>query len=622
MSPSYSRPPRRALLAVLLSFLLLGSFLPAQAYPDGPWLVPGKPYARTSQWVSGHSITIGDLADPHIYSENGTYYAYGTNGGGRNVPLVTSTDLKNWTTNQHYRPPATSPDGRPVLNASDPWYNDTLALPGSWAQRNSSCNTAVSGCYEIWAPSVEKTEDGTYLMAYAARAASTTAGIDRWCIGLATAKKPTGPFFDTSSTPFVCSDDPAGAIDPDLYKDQDGSLYLYWKNEGNAALHTKTNLWVRELDEDGSSWAEGSQAQSLLATSVMSKAGYPDAQTWEETLIENPSMVYWQGAYYLFYSANQYSTLDYRTGYARCQSATGPCQRIAHTPLLSTDPTWSLGGPGGSNAFIDQQGRLRLASAAWRPDRAGYDTRWNQGANACQTIERFFYKETACTSNQRFLHISTLEAFGPAQLLAAPKKSEFAWTAQQKTPSPISFKDITSSTQFYPEMMWLAHTGVSLGYPDATYRPGQPIERAAMAAFLYRLAGSPAYTPPAQSPWSDVPSDHPFYREIMWMRSVGISSGYPDGSFRPHEEVSREAMAAFMYRAAGSPATGAWSDFRDTGSSQFQREIGWLRQQGISTGYSDGSFRPQDSVGRDAMAAFMYRLTQVGPLYAAPRPAA
>ncbi|WP_326503925.1 family 43 glycosylhydrolase [Rothia nasimurium] len=598
----------------------------AHAYPDGPWFVADKPYVSTSQWVPGHNITIGDLADPNVFLENGTYYAYGTNGGGRNVPLIVSKDLKNWKTNQRYTVPKTSPDGRPVLNAGDSWYNDTLALPGSWALRQNGCNTAQSGCYEIWAPSVEKAANGKYIMAYAARTQSTLAGVDRWCIGLAQADKPTGPFFDTSRTPFVCSDDPAGAIDPDLYKDNNGKLYLYWKNEGNAAQATKTKIWVRELNNTGTAWAPNTSPQSLLETSVMKKAGSRDTQTWEETLIENPSMVSWQGKYYLFYSASQYSTLDYRTGYAECSSATGPCKRVSHTPLLQTDARWSLGGPGGSNAFLDSSGQLRLATAAWRPERAGYDTRWNSGLNACRTIERFFETSTACTSNQRFLHIGTVQKFGPAGLLALPKKSEFAWTASQKYPAPISFIDYSPRDAFYNETNWLAHTGVTRGWDTPRgpeYRPANQITRGEMAAFMYRLAGSPAYTPPARSPFWDVQPSHVFYKEIMWLYSVRVTTGFlEDGSFRPADSVTREQMAAFMYRLAGSPTNTANGSFTDMSQTRFPGEVAWLKQQGISTGYSDGTYRPLNQVRRDEMAAFMYRLTQRGPLMAKPWPGA
>lgn len=620
---SPARTFRRWLIAVLTGVLTLLTAAPAaNAYPDGPWIVPNKPYVTTGQWVPGNNITIGDLADPNVYAENGTYYAYGTTGGGRNVPLITSKDLKNWTTNQRYTPPKTSPDGRQVLNAGDYYYNDALALPGKWAMRQGSCNTSVSGCYDIWAPSVEKAANGKYVMAYAARTTSTVNGVNRFCIGLAQGDKPTGPFFDTSSTPFVCSDDPAGAIDPDLYKDADGKLYLYWKNEGNASKATKTNLWVRELNSSGTGWAAGSTQRSLLETSVMKKTGTWDTQTWEETVIENPSMVQWQGKHYLFYSGSQYSTLDYRTGYAECDSATGPCRRVSHTPVLSNDATWGLGGPGGSNAFVDASGQLRLATAAWRFERAGYETRADGN---CQAEAVFFENSTTCVSNQRFLHIGTLQKFGPNGLLAAPKKSEFAWSASVKQPAPVSFIDFKAGDTFYNETMWLAHTGVTAGWSipaGRQYRPLANVERGAMAAFMYRLAGSPKFTPPAQSPFSDVPTNHVFYKEITWLKSVGITTGYRDGTFRPEDAINRESMAAFMYRAAGSPATNSTSGFPDTRTSEFQKEIAWIKDQSVTRGYGDGTFRPGDPVTRDVMAAFMYRLTQKTPLMAKPWPGA
>jgi hypothetical protein len=71
-----------------------------------------------------------------------------------------------------------------------------------------------------------------------------------------------------------------------------------------------------------------------------------------------------------------------------------------------------------------------------------------------------------------------------------------------------------------------------------------------MAAFLYRLAGSPAFTPPGQASFGDVPRGHPFFREIEWLTATGIASGYSDGRFGPATAVSRQAMAAFLQRFA------------------------------------------------------------------------
>ncbi|MBP2216008.1 hypothetical protein [Arthrobacter sp. CAN_C5] len=79
------------------------------------------------------------------------------------------------------------------------------------------------------------------------------------------------------------------------------------------------------------------------------------------------------------------------------------------------------------------------------------------------------------------------------------------------------FADISDSQQFYTEMMWLANERISTGWTEKdgtrTYRALQPVNRDAMAAFLYRAAGSPAYTPPKVSPFADVSTKQLFYKD-------------------------------------------------------------------------------------------------------------
>jgi lysozyme len=173
-----------------------------------------------------------------------------------------------------------------------------------------------------------------------------------------------------------------------------------------------------------------------------------------------------------------------------------------------------------------------------------------------------------------------------------------------------AFTDVGPDNGFYSQISWMASTGLSTGYPDGTYRPLNSVNRDAMAAFLYRYAGSPAYTPPATSPFTDVATTDPFYKEICWLASTRIATGYPDGTFQPGQPVNRDAMAAFLYRFQGSPAYSppATPQFTDVGlTDQFYKEISWLASTGISTGYPDGTYRPLDPVHRDAMAAFLYR---------------
>ena len=181
---------------------------------------------------------------------------------------------------------------------------------------------------------------------------------------------------------------------------------------------------------------------------------------------------------------------------------------------------------------------------------------------------------------------------------------------QQLDPAPSRFTDVPAENQFYAEINWLAQRRITTGYPDGTFRPGENVERGAMAAFFYRLNGSPQFTPPTKPTFSDVPTNHPFYKEIEWMAARGITTGYGDGTFRPSASVNRDAMAAFFYRYANSPqfAAPAASPFKDVpANSQFYKEIAWLAEQGITKGWDDGTYRPGEPIHRDAMAAFLYR---------------
>ncbi|RKQ35002.1 S8 family serine peptidase [Kocuria tytonis] len=181
-----------------------------------------------------------------------------------------------------------------------------------------------------------------------------------------------------------------------------------------------------------------------------------------------------------------------------------------------------------------------------------------------------------------------------------------------KSQNPL-FTDVPKDHVFYSEISWLAGKGITKGWPDGTFRPNQSVNRDQMAAFLYRMAGSPAYTAPTKSPFKDVPTSHVFYKEISWMSEQGITKGWPDGTFRPTQQINRDQMAAFFYRMAGSPAytAPAKSPFKDVPTSHvFYKEISWMNSQGIAKGWDDGTFRPVQPVKRDQMAAFLYRYDQ------------
>jgi hypothetical protein len=174
------------------------------------------------------------------------------------------------------------------------------------------------------------------------------------------------------------------------------------------------------------------------------------------------------------------------------------------------------------------------------------------------------------------------------------------------------FCDVSPQHQFIDEIMWVADNGIADGYADGTFRPGAAVSRQAMSAFLYRLSGTPPFTPPPTGQtFSDVGRTSPFFAEIEWLDAEGIGTGYGDGGFHPLASVSRQAMSAFMYRTAGSPGYTApvTPAFDDVAVGRpFYLEIHWLADEEISTGYADGGFHPDAPVSRQAMAAFLKRL--------------
>ncbi|MCC5952063.1 MAG: S-layer homology domain-containing protein [Acidimicrobiia bacterium] len=111
-----------------------------------------------------------------------------------------------------------------------------------------------------------------------------------------------------------------------------------------------------------------------------------------------------------------------------------------------------------------------------------------------------------------------------------------------------AFTDVGVDHPFCGEISWLVAEAIAGGFADGSFRPTDAVSRQAAAAFLHRFAGEPE--PPAidNASFTDVPLDHPFSDAIEWAVEVGITTGFPDGTFKPTDSVSRQAMAAFLYR--------------------------------------------------------------------------
>ena len=270
-------------------------------------------------------IIEGDFPDPGALEVNGTYYAYATTNGAENIQGARSTDLVTWER---------LPEPLPTLP--------------NWA----------SG--DTWAPEVVETPSG-FVMFYSARVydAPRSSGDNALCVTHAVSDTPEGPFVDDSAEPLVCPVELGGAIDAFPFRDEDGTLYLIWKNDGNCCGQ-RTEFWAQTLSEDG-----------LTLTGEPTNLGVRDDASWEGRVIEAPSILLHEGTYYLFFSANSYAGADYAVGYATADNVLGPYTDGPENPILATpgEPASDNAlGPGGQSVVADPDGDLWMLYHSWNFD--------------------------------------------------------------------------------------------------------------------------------------------------------------------------------------------------------------------------------------------------------------
>lgn len=145
--------------------------------------------------------------------------------------------------------------------------------------------------------------------------------------------------------------------------------------------------------------------------------------------------------------------------------------------------------------------------------------------------------------------------------------------------------------------------------PQPTPKPDQnqlqKATRGELTAALYVQAGTPEVKLPKTSPWPDVKTTDPNFPAYVWARQKGITFGWSDGKFHAEAGVSNATVAAFAYRAAGSPAVTGTSSYKDvTPGSAFYREILWAQQNKVVLNAS-GVFDAQHMVTRAELATLI-----------------
>ncbi len=202
-------------------------------------------------------------------------------------------------------------------------------------------------------------------------------------------------------------------------------------------------------------------------------------------------------------------------------------------------------------------------------------------------------------------------------------------TAISATPIVVNFVDVPVDNWAHGEIMACAEADIVTGYPDGSYQPRGPVNRAEMAAYISRgLAGGDENVPePAQDPgFTDLDAEHWAYRYIAYAVEQNVVQGYPGGDYQPATIVTRDHMAVYVARAlvapTGEPALADYvpadprnfPDVLNTGYGEDETEAHWAYryveycvENGVVHGYDDGLYHPERDVTRDQMAVYITR---------------
>ena len=169
------------------------------------------------------------------------------------------------------------------------------------------------------------------------------------------------------------------------------------------------------------------------------------------------------------------------------------------------------------------------------------------------------------------------------------------------------FADVANSAYYVDAVEWMLKREVTQGTTDTTFSPNLNCTRAQIVTFLWRAAGSPE--PKGTVSFADVSAGSYYAKAVAWAVENGITGGTGNGLFSPDAACTRAQSAAFLYRAAGSPAVSGSAGFSDVAANAYYAQaVAWAKEHGITDGIGGGLFGSANDCTRAQIAAFLWRL--------------
>jgi uncharacterized repeat protein (TIGR02543 family) len=181
--------------------------------------------------------------------------------------------------------------------------------------------------------------------------------------------------------------------------------------------------------------------------------------------------------------------------------------------------------------------------------------------------------------------------------------------------NPYFFYDVNTDDWFYDAVIYVVSEGLFNGTGDYMFSPNAPMTRAMIVTVLYRLEGMPAVS--GGNPFTDVPYGMWYTDAVVWAARNGIVTGYDARTFGPGDNITREQMAAILYRYArykgyDTTAPNNLSGFTDAGrvSSWALTAMRWAVYEGLITGVTATRLEPTGNASRAQVATILMRFIE------------
>lgn len=172
-----------------------------------------------------------------------------------------------------------------------------------------------------------------------------------------------------------------------------------------------------------------------------------------------------------------------------------------------------------------------------------------------------------------------------------------------------AYADLRTGAWYHEAVDYAIREGLLTGYGSGAFKPDDNLSRAQLAQILYNMAGRPVVK--AGSRFADVAADSWCADAVAWAAAQGIIDGYGEGRFGPDDSITREQMAAMLWRYAGSPAATDkelhFSDAAQAGGWSLDA-LRWAVENGILHGNGDGTLAPKGLTSRAEAAQMLLNL--------------